>query len=366
MILIGFYLILFIYAIFIVAFIYGFNRMKSTFSDNKQKTSFSIVIPFRNEAENLPNLLQSLSCLDYPKELIEVILVDDDSDEEFSMMNYEFSIILIKNIRNSNSPKKDAINTAIAIAKKEWIITTDADCLVQSNWLKIIDSYIQTENKRMVAAGVKLLSKKGFLYEFQNLDFLSLQGVTIGSFGIKKPFMCNGANFAYEKSFFKELNGFQGNSEIASGDDVFLLQKAIQYEPQAVGFCKNALSVVFTKSELSWKALFFQRVRWASKSSVYVDWLSRSLAILVFLTNLFFVIGFCLWTMDLFAYRNLLLYFAIKFLVDCVIILQSAEFFNQRFRYLLISSFIYPFFSSAVAFYSLFGKYEWKGRTFKS
>lgn len=366
MILIGFYLILFIYTLFIGTFIYGFNKMKSMFSDNKPKTSFSIVIPFRNEAENLPILLQLVSCLDYPKELIEVILVDDDSKEEFSMTNYELSIISIKNVRNSNSPKKDAINTAIAIANKEWIITTDADCMVQSNWLKIIDSYIQTENKRMVAAGVKLLSKNGFLYEFQNLDFLSLQGVTIGSFGIKKPFMCNGANFAYEKSFFKELNGFEGNSEIASGDDVFLLQKAIQYEPQSVGFCKNTLAVVFTKSEWSWKTLFFQRVRWASKSSVYVDGLSRCLAMLVFLTNLLFVIGFCLWIMHLFTYENLLLYFGIKFLVDAVIILQSAEFFNQRIRYLLISSIIYPFFSSAVAVYALFGKYEWKGRTFKS
>jgi hypothetical protein len=54
---------------------------------------------------------------------------------------------------------------------------------------------------------------------------LSLQGATIGSFGIGKGFMCNGANLAYKKSLFQELNGFQGNDTIASGDDVFLLQK---------------------------------------------------------------------------------------------------------------------------------------------
>ena len=84
----------------------------------------------------------SLSFLDYPKELFEVILVDDDSEEEFRIQYLEFvmkcldgRIQVIKNNRKTNSPKKDAINTAIAIAKNEWIITTDADCMVPSNWL---------------------------------------------------------------------------------------------------------------------------------------------------------------------------------------------------------------------------------------
>jgi cellulose synthase/poly-beta-1,6-N-acetylglucosamine synthase-like glycosyltransferase len=366
MILVGFFVILFIYVLFISAFIYGFGKMKTKKVELKNpKTNFSILVPFRNEHENLPQLLQSISLLDYPKELFEVILVDDASEEEFRIQNLEFRIQVIKNIRKTNSPKKDAINTAIAIAKNDWIITTDADCLVSTNWLKVINSYILSEQKRMVASGVSLISEKGFLHHFQNLDFLSLQGVTIGSFGIGKPFMCNGANFAYEKVFFKELNGFEGNSEIASGDDVFLLQKAIQYEPESVGFCKNVLSVVKTKSVSNWKELFFQRVRWASKSSAYVDWFSKSLAIVVFLTNFLWIVGCGLWVLETFSYENLLLYFGIKFLVDLILILKSANFFNQRIQLVLISSLIYPFFTSAVALYSLFGNYSWKGRRFR-
>lgn len=373
MILIGFYTILFIYVLFIGAFIYGFFKSeKVQIKHFDAKTSFTIVVPFRNEKEHLPKLLMSLSFLDYPKKLFEVILVDDDSEEEFRIQNLEFvmkcldsRIQVIKNNRKTNSPKKDAINTAIAMAKNEWIITTDADCLVQKNWLKSIDAYIQVENTRMVAVGVCYLPKKGFLHEFQNLDFLSLQGVTIGSFGIGKPFMCNGANFAYEKAFFNELNGFEGNSDIASGDDVFLLQKAIDYEPKSVGFCKSFLSIVETTSELSWKTLFFQRVRWASKSSAYVDWFSKSLAIVVFLTNFFLVIGFGFWVLGFLTYENLLFYFGIKFLIDFIMIMKSANFFNQRVRFVLICSLVYPFFTSAVALYSLFGKYSWKGRSFK-
>jgi hypothetical protein len=64
------------------------------------------------------------------------------------------------------------------------------------------------------------------LHHFQQLDIASLQGATIGSFGINKGFMCNGANFVYQ-ILFQELNGFHGNDTIASGDDVFLLQKRL-------------------------------------------------------------------------------------------------------------------------------------------
>ena len=246
-----------IYILFIGQLIYGFNRMKLfTKKDTIPTTSFTIVVPFRNEAENLPKLLYTISNLNYPKELFEVILVDDESEEVFSAQCSVFSLQVVKNIRRSNSPKKDAIETAIAIAKNEWIITTDADCLVQKDWLNSFDELIQEKDLKMIASGVCYVPKSGFLHAFQTLDFLSLQGATIGSFGILKPFMCNGANFAYAKTFFEELNGFQGNEKIASGDDVFLLQKAILSAPKKVGVLYAKESIVATKSGGSWSELF--------------------------------------------------------------------------------------------------------------
>ena len=144
-----------IYILFIGQLIYGFNRMRRfSKAEFTPKTSFSIVVPFRNEKENLLNLLYSISLLNYPKELVEVILVDDDSEDEFRIQNLEFRIQMIKNVRKSNSPKKDAIETAIQIAKHDWIITIDADCLVQKDWLTIYDQYIQKNEVEMVASGV--------------------------------------------------------------------------------------------------------------------------------------------------------------------------------------------------------------------
>ena len=355
-----------IYILFIGQLIYGFNRMKR-FSKKEftPKTSFTIVVPFRNEKENLPNLLHSISLLNYPKELVEVILVDDDSDNEFRIQNLEFRIQMIKNVRKSNSPKKDAIETAIQIAKHDWIITTDADCLVQKDWLTIYDQYIQKNEVEMVASGVCYLPKKGFLSAFQNLDFLSLQGATIGSFGIDKPFMCNGANFAYSKAFFKELNGFQGNETIASGDDVFLLQKAVSAAQKKVGFLMDKESIVATKSVSTWSDLFQQRVRWASKSTGYSSVYGKLLALVVFGGNLAWIVSFLLWLVGLLDQNIFMLFVALKFLIDFILIYKTANFFESKLQYVLASSLLYPFFSVSVAVYSLFGKYSWKGRSFR-
>ena len=355
-----------IYLLFIGQLFYGFNRMKR-FSKKEftPKTSFTIVVPFRNEKENLPNLLHSISLLHYPKELVEVILVDDDSEEVFSVQYSVFSLKVIKNIRKSNSPKKDAIETAIEIAKHDWIITTDADCLVQKDWLTIYDQYIQENEVEMVASGVCYVPKKDFLSAFQNLDFLSLQGATIGSFGINQPFMCNGANFAYSKQFFKELNGFQGNETIASGDDVFLLQKAVSVAPEKVGFLLAKESIIATKPVVTWSELFQQRVRWASKSTGYSSIYGKLLALLVFGGNLAWIVSFLLWLIGFIDQNIFMLFVALKFLIDFILIYKTASFFESKLQYVLASSLLYPFFSVSVAVYSLFGKYSWKGRNFK-
>jgi cellulose synthase/poly-beta-1,6-N-acetylglucosamine synthase-like glycosyltransferase len=355
-----------IYILFIGQLIYGFNRMKRfSRKEFSPKTSFTIVVPFRNEKDNLPNLLHSISLLNYPKELVEVILVDDDSEEVFSVQDLVFSLKVIKNERKSNSPKKDAIETAIQVAKNDWIITTDADCLVQKNWLTTFDQYIQENEVEMVASGVCYVPKNGFLSAFQNLDFLSLQGATIGSFGIEKPFMCNGANFAYSKAFFKELNGFQGNETIASGDDVFLLQKAVSSAPKKVGFLLAKESIVATKPVETWTELFQQRVRWASKSKGYSSVYGKLLAIVVFGGNLVWIASFLLWLTSVLDQNIFMLFVALKFLIDFILIYKTANFFESKLQYVLASSLLYPFFSISVAVYSLFGKYSWKGRNFR-
>ena len=354
-----------VYVVTIIYLIHGFNKINSfDCLERTPKNKFSIIVPFRNEAENLPKLLNSFSKLNYPNDFFEVILVDDASDFRLQLADFRFQLSIINNNRVSNSPKKDAISTAMHVAQNEWVITTDADCLVHENWLLVLDNFIQQHQVSMIAGAVTYECENSFLHHFQQLDLASLQGATIGSFGLGKGFMCNGANFAYTKSIFQELNGFDGNDGIASGDDVFLLQKATARFPEKVHYLKSENNIVITKPTNDWKSLFYQRVRWASKTGSYQSIFGKGLGLVVFGGNIslwFVVYGLLLGTENFYLLCFLL--FA-KIFVDFVLIQKTNIFLKNKTQFYLISSLLYPFFSVIVALYSLFGKYEWKGRKF--
>jgi len=367
------FLILAVYVVFILQLIFGFDKVKSfERTDEQPKTSFSIIVPFRNEEKNLPKLLKSISNLNYPKNLFEIILVDDFSKDnservyiKWRMENGLIETTLLENLRLSNSPKKDAISRAVPILKHEWIITTDADCKVNKNWLLALDNFIQKNSPEMVVGAVVYKTKNNWFHYFQQLDLLSLQGTTIGSFGIGKPFMCNGANFAYTKKFFNELSGFGGINNTASGDDVLLLQKALKSNSDKVHYLKNTETIVKTKPENDLFKLFMQRVRWASKTTSYKNTYAKVLAVVVLLMNLSLVVSFGLWIDGKFGIWNLSIVFLIKYLVDYILLYKSNQYLRKgKFLLPLVSSLVYPIFSSLVGIYSLFGNFTWKGRTF--
>lgn len=367
-------IVLIIYVVLIAQLILGFGKIK-TFepTTTSQKNSFSIIVPFRNEEKNLRKLLRSISDLNYPKELFELIMVDDFSKDQservyinWRMENGKIETTLLENLRLSNSPKKDALSRAIPIIKKDWVITTDADCTVNENWLLTLDQFIQQTKAEMVVGAVVYTTKNNWFHHFQQLDLLSLQGTTIGSFGIGKPFMCNGANFAYTKKFFNELGGFGGINEQASGDDVMLLQKAVLKKPEVIQYLKHEDSIVTTKPENDLFKLFMQRVRWASKATSYSSSYAKILAVVVLMMNISIVVSCGLWVIGLLDWKVFFGVFLIKYLVDYILLSQANGYLRKgKFLLPLASSVVYPVFSSVVGVYSLFGSFTWKGRRFK-
>ena len=378
--------VVFVYVVFIIQLILGFNKVKYfQIMDLAPKTAFTIVVPFRNEEKNLSKLLESLSQLNYPISLIQIVMVDDFSEDNSTQVYNQWRIdhqavdtTLLENLLLSNSPKKDALSRAIPIAKHDWIVTTDADCIVAKNWLLTLDNYIQqnpeSSGPEMIVGAVMYKTKNNWFHHFQQLDLMSLQGVTIGSFGIGKPFMCNGANFTYTKKFFTEIGGFGGINGKASGDDVLLLQKAIDHNKQKVHYLKNNDFIVKTKPENDLVKLFMQRVRWAAKSTGYKSKYAKSLAVIVLLMNLSLAVAFCLLPSVAFFFpfpflnwKIVLFVFLVKYVVDYILLYKSNSYLrNGKFFLPLASSIMYPLFSSLVGMYSLFGSFKWKGRTFRN
>lgn len=356
---------------------WGFGQIKDFVSDAAPDTTkFSIIIPFRNEEQRLPGFLESVSRLNYLTDAFELIFINDASTDASEKIIYAWrmqhghvDVTLIENVQMTPSPKKNAILRAIPIAKNDWVITTDADCLLPKNWLQEFNALINNNNRTtlaMIAAPVAFEKASGFLAHFQRLDFLSLQGTTIGSFGIGRPFMCNGANFAYQKAFFHEIGGFSGNEKMASGDDVFLLQKAVRQFPDRVVYLKSQEAIVKTFTEKSWVGLIRQRVRWAAKAASYQDVYGKNLSVTVLLANVTLLALAILYGIGLADWRFVCVYFLLKLLFDWLLLHRANRFFyGKGFVFPILSSVFYPIFTLVVGINAIFGKYTWKGRKFK-
>jgi len=395
------------YVILVSALLIGWRKIPEFQIRNiEPKIRFSVVIPFRNEAENLSVLLNSLSELNYPDSKFEIFMVDDTSEDAsvqicsaFITSHPEIQIRLLENQRSSNSPKKDAILTAIKNAAFEYIITTDADCEIPENWLQAYNEIILETEAKLVAGPVKIAEfsskfPKGreprssqikisgtsknlntnkekrwvkYFHAFQEMDFMSLQAAGAGGFGLGKAFMCNGANLCYEKEAFLKVDGFRGNDDISSGDDVFLLQKFTE-KKWPVSFLKSKEAIVITKPQQDLTRLISQRIRWAAKTPAYKSSFAKFVGLTVLLMNLSLVIGSFLTLFSIFPYLPLLFAFFFKFNLDFALLIHSARFFDRKdiLRNYFWSSFIYPVFSGYVAVKSLFSSYEWKGRKSRS
>nr|WP_299418917.1 glycosyltransferase [uncultured Emticicia sp.] len=372
------------------------NPINSSFlKENIFETlKISVIIPVRNEAENILFLLQDLEKQTYPKQNFEVIIADDDSTDDTLKIVQAFqkhtNINLIINQlppkTNNTSPKKRAIDSSIKLASGQLITTTDGDCSVGEKWLESIANFQAQTGAYLVSCAVTFFEAQRhkdskaqkstilflnidlFFTNIQIVEFASLIGSGACAMFIQKPNMCNGANLTYLKSVFYEVNGFSGNEGLASGDDEFLMHKIAAKYPDKVRFLKSQDTIVETKAHTSCRSFYNQRKRWASKWKHYENWQTTALAVFVFVANLVvpLTFGFCFF--DFISTQTLFLVLALKFSTEFIFLSLVISFLRKKSLIWLIPfvQIVYPLY---VVFFGLVaqkqGEYVWKGRKLK-
>ncbi len=334
----------------------------------------SILVPARNEAENIQKCLTSILLQSYPSNLFEIIVIDDHSEDETAQIvanidNQQVKLLQVADFikpEKLRSFKKKAIEIGVLKAKGQLIVTTDADCVAGKDWLKTIVSFYEITRSKFIAAPVNFHLEKNKFEQFQSLDFLGMMGVTGAGIHGKFMNMCNGANLAYEKTAFKEVNGFDGIDHLASGDDMLLMQKIAKRYPDKIDFLKNNDAVILTNAQPTLISFLNQRIRWASKSTSYKEWKVTFILIMVFLfcfniVLTFFLIPFFGLTMAFVFIFQLL----IKTTMDYFFLGSMAKFFNRKdlMRSFIPAQFLHIVYIVVIGFLSIFiKKYYWKGR----
>ncbi|HEX6170163.1 MAG TPA: glycosyltransferase [Chitinophagaceae bacterium] len=359
-----------LYSLLILYYHNGWQELKPYSQPGQEALiKISVIIPARNEEENIGKLLSSIERQTYPKHLYEVIIIDDHStDNTATIVNtFSFAKLLRLESHNINSYKKKAIETGIAAASGDLIVTTDADCIVQENWLRTIAAFKEDTKAVFLTAPVVMENDSTLLQTFQALDFLVLQGITAASAQKKIHNMCNGANLAYEKKAFLDVNGFAGIDHIASGDDMLLMQKFAQRFPEKISYLLSKDAIVTTKASKTWKEFFSQRIRWASKATNYNDIKIFSTLFLVYFLNCallaLFITGF--WIP--FLWLGLAGILVVKTIIELIFLYPVAGFYNKQ-KLLRLFPFFQPLhivYTVIAGWLGVFGSFEWKGRRVK-
>lgn len=343
---------------------------------HQAQTSFSIIIPARNEEKNIEKCLQSIIIQNYPKHLFEIIVIDDHSTDNtseivasFQNTNQNIHLLKLKDDLEGkiiNAYKKKAIELAINKAQGDWIITTDADCLLQQEWLKLYDEFITTHDVVFVAAPVMFTKTNTILSLFQFIDFMALQATTAAAVAAGFHSMCNGANLAYNKNVFVEVGGFRGIDNIASGDDMLLMNKIKKKYPSKIGYLYHKNAIAITAPMPTWKAFFNQRIRWASKADAYKDKTLLPTLVLIYLFNLSIIIWLIasMFNSNLWLFTVVLL--AIKILVEWRFLKTGFQFFGKvgLINFILLQP-LHILYIIIAGWLGKFGSYSWKGRKVK-
>lgn len=359
-----------VYVILVLYMLRGWSRISYFNKGTIGRTSVSVLIAARNEEDNIARTLDCIILQEFPKELLEIIVVDDHSTDNTAAIVASYAskgVTLLKLNEGDklNSYKKLAISRAIAQASGEIIVTTDADCRMGTRWLDTVVSYFEKTGAYMVSSPVVYNEEKSYFERLQTLEFLYLIGLGAAGIGNKRPTTCNGANLAYRRDLFYEMGGFNGIDNLASGDDELFLHKVAEKYAEKIEFCKSKDAIVYTDAKATLSSFISQRRRWASKSTKYRDKRVVWLGISIWLFNLSLIVGLVQFITDLPNINVLFLVaFGMKVVVELAFIYPLSSLVNRHA--LLVNLFPLSFIHAAYLVYigvaGNVGKYDWKGR----
>ena len=346
-------------------------------SKKKKKYKVSVVIAARNEEKNINFILNDLINQTYPGNLYEVIIVNDGSEDQTGEIvdRYLNQYSFIKHIKAKTDTKsgliakKNALDQGIQSSRGEIILTTDADCRVNSTWIETMTSYF-TDDVGMVVGFSQLGHPKKQYSTFEQLqavDFLSLMAAAQGSLNLGFPLAASGQNLAYRRKVFFEVNGYQRIKNRISGDDVLLLQLVRKLTNWKIRFVPSAKAFNWTQPEKTVKSFLNQRKRWASNGSVQLklNFIFFLFLSITFLMNAILLIGTPVYFIIYHSAKLPVLCLANKIFIEFLIICKGTKIYNRTnlikyFPFWALLQMPYIVFTGILG---TFGHFKWKDRS---
>jgi cellulose synthase/poly-beta-1,6-N-acetylglucosamine synthase-like glycosyltransferase len=336
----------------------------------------SVLVPARNEEENIGECLTSLMKQDYPKDKYEIVAVNDRSTDNtygiikgFEEQYTNVVCLNIESLPEGMVGKQHAVKQGLEVCNGELILNTDADCILPPSWIsRIVDSF---DEQTGFVAGMVTTAEKGqrvsLFARLQALDLIYLMNFAIGCIGLGKPTSCIGNNIAYRKQVLDDIGGYESLGYTMT-EDAALIQAVGKRTNWKVDVALHEDAVITTKPVEKLKSLYRQRSRWIlggrdtqTKSIVFLQLaLWFNLALLALFPISFFVNA----RLPIIVFGA----FIVKLLIDFIFCFPLA----RKIKRLDLLKWMLPyepfliFYSVLIGFGTLFArKVTWKGQTYR-
>jgi poly-beta-1,6-N-acetyl-D-glucosamine synthase len=362
-------ILLYAIALLVPAFAVFFKR--NNVAAKKNAAEFiSVIIPVRNEEENISACLESLAGQSLHRDRFEVIVVDDFSSDKTVALGETFrkrfrAFSIIRNAEGKYG-KKSALEAGVNAAQGEIIAVTDGDCIVPPGWLAQIDRVFREKNPLLVTGKVSYKKTGRAWRHLLQAEQCALQIVSAGMMELHLPLLCSGANMAYRKDFFLQSGGY-ANDPYVSGDDVLLMQKAYRTDPERIYFLPIRDEGVETAAATGISNSIKQRARWISKWKAVSLAHARIFSALVLFTNMLLV-GTAVLALANPAYISLFFISILgKTAVDVLLLSLTVSLFHEPWLLVLVPAgeLVYPLLALTASITGLTGKIAWKDRLWK-
>ncbi len=338
------------------------RKKERSYTSGKQLVSseeLSVIIPFRNEAQRLFQLLDSIRGAKIQAK--SYVFVDDHSEDD-SMA------ILRKNLSGSNwkaivleaneQGKKVAIRRGIQESEGQWILSMDADVSFSNDYFSTLSTLEHTD---MYILPAVMVAQRWYEHLYE-VDLILVNAANCGLAGWKRPIMASGANLLYSRETFVRLDRIERHKHMPSGDDIYLLRDFREGAADVRLMTDPALAI-HTETPQSFSEFIHQRLRWLAKTGDVKDHLSTSLAIIQAVLTFAFVALLVSKGMAR-EWRSFCSIFAVKTAID---MLLFYPYFHRIKRltswcFIPIYEFLFPFYTLLILSMMYWFKPKWKGR----
>lgn len=255
-------------------YIFYFKNFNKEVKKIDEYPMVSILVPAHNEAKVIGKTVESLLLLNYPKDKMELIVINDNSSDNSKDIlediknkynNYNFTIINTDNLTGGKG-KSNALNIGYTISKGEFIAVYDADNTPDRNALRyLIQTIVMDDELGAVIGKFRTRNKnKNLLTKFINIETLSFQWMSqAGRWELFNLCTIPGTNFILRKSIIEEIGGWDSKAIAEDTEISFRIYKLgykIKLVPQSITWEQEPETV---------KVWIKQRTRWA-KGNIYV------------------------------------------------------------------------------------------------